>query len=1240
MRPIKLTIKGLNSFIEQQTIDFEKLTEAGLFGIFGPTGSGKSTVLDGITLALYGDVARKSTNYININCNDLNVSYEFQISGAENHIYKVTRHLKRDKKTGNAKTHSASVIECTNEPERVIAEGAMQVTKACKEIIGLGLEDFTRTVVLPQGKFSEFLKLEGKSRREMLERLFNLQQYGEQLNIKLSREVGKQKAKNNQIIGELKGYENLSEEKLTQGKDALAQSQKQLKQVKQEQKQLEEVYKQNEEVWHLQQELQGYYKKQQAQEAMKPEIEKEELQVIRGESAQRISPSLDAYEMTHKKLIEEEENLKGVHIQSEILKERKENADLDFVSAERNRNDKLPILKEYQLSLQTALEEQAEVVAAEERIKKIFAGLRKLEGSMNGVEQQQIEVEKAVENLTMQIAYKQKEEQSLKVEEKERACIQKGLVLAQREAVQSQTLEAYKTTQSELALKQKQRAEALKVQKQKLEARIKELENTQKSYDEMKVPPITQEQLMQKQEELTQLTEQQKRYTQLLSEIELAESKNKILHREEEKLLKETTEQKALLEQAEAELEKAKMEYMVYTLSMRLNKGDTCPVCGGVIHEFAGKLEQADETIKPLEQQVEKIQFDYQKKEKDKNKKQLEKLANTQTLEHIKQEVETLRGQLETAQIEEKSKVLESLNIQLKEYTTKKNQLEEILNKAKEDKALIEKTVTEAETTFIEGEKQNQQLTKQIQLQQKMVSETRKDLEEIRKDLSETAQGLGSIAFDTLNALLQDKDAKREVVLKQMNTFAQDKENYLVQKEALQNKINRYKANFQVGLAQFDEQQKNKQLALSKLGGRLSIILSGLKEENYDLVACKSQLVVLLKENPLLEQALAGKQQVQASINSMQEKQTITLDHLLDEAPLLQEVLKDLEVLMKRLSSLLKVAILQIEEDYIQKQKVYQTTTKQYEETIKALLELTARIEEMKKRQQEEKQLLEKNLTAEALTIEEVKDYLLPKERLIELKKHINVYKETCSKLMGAMEHATKKLADRRLTEEVWQQSKLELEQVLKKVEEQNEQVIKLTEYVKNVEAALEKLGELSKEKEAVEHRLAILGDLEKLFKGKRFVEYVASTRLKYISMEASKRLQEITCGNYGMEVDPEGRFIMRDYKNGGAERDASTLSGGETFLASLALALALSAEIQLKGTAPLELFFLDEGFGTLDDELLDVVMSSLERIHHDKLKIGIISHVEAIKNRVPIKLILTPAESGKGGTKVKLERS
>ena len=153
-------------------------------------------------------------------------------------------------------------------------------------------------------------------------------------------------------------------------------------------------------------------------------------------------------------------------------------------------------------------------------------------------------------------------------------------------------------------------------------------------------------------------------------------------------------------------------------------------------------------------------------------------------------------------------------------------------------------------------------------------------------------------------------------------------------------------------------------------------------------------------------------------------------------------------------------------------------------------------------------------------------------------------------------------------------------------------------------------------------------------------VGFIILTRLNFENAIRGARNPMNSWNRMDSYYDEDGKFIIRDYKNGGAGRDASTLSGGETFLASLALALALSAEIQLKGTAPLELFFLDEGFGTLDDNLLEVVMSSLERIHNDKLKVGIISHVESIKNRVPVKLLVTPAQAGMGGSKVKIERS
>jgi DNA repair protein SbcC/Rad50 len=95
------------------------------------------------------------------------------------------------------------------------------------------------------------------------------------------------------------------------------------------------------------------------------------------------------------------------------------------------------------------------------------------------------------------------------------------------------------------------------------------------------------------------------------------------------------------------------------------------------------------------------------------------------------------------------------------------------------------------------------------------------------------------------------------------------------------------------------------------------------------------------------------------------------------------------------------------------------------------------------------------------------------------------------------------------------------------------------------------------------------------------------------------------------------------DYVNAGQVRSARTLSGGETFLASLALALALAdqvAGLAAAGAARLDALFLDEGFGTLDPDTLDVVATALDELGARGRMVGVVTHVRELAERLPVR--------------------
>lgn len=227
MRPVKLKLSGLQSYREAQEIDFRTLTETGLFGIFGPTGSGKSTILDAITLAMYGKVERavNGTQGIMNQAEDtLYVSFSFELQSEKGvQHFRVDRRFKRTGEVSISNTVSRFVA-VTEKGEEVLADKLAEVNRAVEEMIGLKMDDFTRAVVLPQGKFAEFLSLKGAERRQMLQRLFHLEKYGDQLAIKLSRKVKENDSALKALEAEQQGLGLASKEALEEVQSKLSES--------------------------------------------------------------------------------------------------------------------------------------------------------------------------------------------------------------------------------------------------------------------------------------------------------------------------------------------------------------------------------------------------------------------------------------------------------------------------------------------------------------------------------------------------------------------------------------------------------------------------------------------------------------------------------------------------------------------------------------------------------------------------------------------------------------------------------------------------------------------------------------------------------------------------------------------------------------------------------------------------------------------------------------------------------
>lgn len=183
-----------------------------------------------------------------------------------------------------------------------------------------------------------------------------------------------------------------------------------------------------------------------------------------------------------------------------------------------------------------------------------------------------------------------------------------------------------------------------------------------------------------------------------------------------------------------------------------------------------------------------------------------------------------------------------------------------------------------------------------------------------------------------------------------------------------------------------------------------------------------------------------------------------------------------------------------------------------------------------------------------------------------------------------------------------------------------------LAEQFRQAQERLTRKAEIEAKAAAISRTYDTWQTLTNTLKANEFQQFLLAEVEAQLLTRAGILLHEISDGRYRLALQDQD-YVVQDLWNAGEVRGVKTLSGGETFLASLALAIALSD--YLAGNKILGALFLDEGFGTLDPQALEAVAGALESLRTQGRMVGIVTHVESLSERLPSRLLVTKSVAG-----------
>ncbi|WP_370831100.1 SbcC/MukB-like Walker B domain-containing protein [Parasutterella sp.] len=1203
MQILKLSFENINSLKGAWTIDFQAPDfRSGIFAIVGPTGSGKTTILDAICLALYGhtprigSITQNANEVMNRDCDSCRSSLEFKtLSGR----YRATWSQKKQKnfdKTGKYGQVVSTMEKFEDGCWIPITDGSKVTSKKqeVQKIIGLSFDQFKRSVMLSQGDFAAFLKSKPNEKAQTLEQITGTQIYS-LLSTKVYDLAEEQK----------KLFEDKQREvELSPVLDdaVVLTKQEQLKGITEEAKVLEtQISKiEKESRWISETaELRNQFLRVKAElERLKEnrnEFFRKENVVRLAEHAQNILPIFNT--LIDKQSLREDSIKEKSAAENELVNATKslKEKDFNFKAAEEALNNEnlqkpkklalfsqiefldaeiSPLIKSSRLAQEEKIKLENETADCKDHLNKAKEDIRKLEEDR---EKRDLERKEDIKGAFL---YQRKDE------------LRDCKITAETLSAALADAEGKADKASETVKSQEKEAEALRIRKEQI-ASVIEADKVLLKEAEKRLSEILDGKT------LDELTQEQLSFSEQIPLLEAVKSALKAVCDQKEEIVR----QEDVMQRDSAELDnwsskKEGYEKEIQSLTSRqeelealvqideltkvraeLKEGEPCPVCGSLEHPFAANLPPEVATAKERLAVVKEESTDLQKNQKEADRKidvlKDRILVSEKRLKELRKNLDlaeeelTLKcgraGLTREGVTEEAAAVLitkkESLLIDIKKRIAKARDAESKAAAAKEKIAGTTEELHRAEMVFSNAQTKFESAKSLLAQAQTGREKARTELEQFWR---KTAKEYGSVITDG-------------------ELFAHNPELF-----------KRWIAK----AAKYEE------------------LLESCREIENSLAIKKGTLPGLVESVERLEKSSREKSDQAAELQTELKTKQLQRDKLFG-TKLVEIERKAYERLLSQLAEA--------------KDQAYENLSKA--RSVQAAAEQRLKTAEQRSAEAEKNLLSAKTEWTDALKkekFESEEDWRrarLDSEAINALHKEITDYKAQSRSAADRFSEADKKLEEKesqKLTDKSLEVLEAEKREASAEKEKLLEQKGELQKELKTDEEARIKRAGIEDELKKLKHQVAVWDRLNTLVgssSGDKYRRYVQSlvllTLLKNANVELTKLHSRYRLAKGG--GDMEIKVIDSDLAD--QERPTDNLSGGETFIVSLALALGLAQ--MASNNVRIDSLFLDEGFGTLDDDSLEKALNALSSLNAQGKTVGLISHVDQIKERIPSKIVV-----------------